>query len=55
MGHGHMGRIILFFLFYFIDFNFGRKITGELIDYGGGSQFCFFLFWLILLDFEHEN
>lgn len=28
------------FFFWDFNFNFGRKITGELIDYGGGSQFC---------------
>lgn len=43
MGHGHMGRIILIL---------EEKITGELIDYGGGSQFCVFFLWILNIQME---
>lgn len=40
-GHGHMGRTFLFFILFLIKNRKIKRITGELIDYGGGSVLSF--------------
>lgn len=49
--------ILFYFILYFLIFGREKK-TGELIDYGGGSQFFFLFYFGFLvysLDFKYEN